>query len=39
MEVNMRFTGPEIPKLKGEKNLDAWKLILRRTLASYGRHG
>src|ERR1700735_498196 len=36
MEVNMRFTGPEIPKLKGEKNLDAWKLILRRTLASYG---
>ncbi|KAN0071038.1 hypothetical protein V8E54_011203 [Elaphomyces granulatus] len=32
----MRFTGPEIPRLKGEKNLDAWKLILRRTLASYG---
>ena len=36
MEVNMRFTGPEIPKLRGEKNLDAWKLILCRTLASYG---
>lgn len=36
MDVGMKFTGPEIPKLKGERNLDAWKLIFRRTLASYG---
>jgi hypothetical protein len=34
--MDMKFTGPEIPKLKGEKNLDAWKLIFCRTLASYG---
>ena len=32
----MKFTVPEIPKLKGEKNLDAWNLILRCTLDTYG---
>jgi hypothetical protein len=36
MDVNMKFTSPEIPKLRGERNLDAWKLILRCTLDTYG---